>query len=128
MELAVALNLAFQAVEKVAFKFRDLAAAEAGHMDMIALRTSFVKMLFSLHVHEVEFVDETMSLEQMKRAIYRDAVHFWVDALRTAQNLAGIEMLLGSLNHAEYSAALTGHAQTAGHEFGLEASGSFCLG
>src|SRR5215472_9986000 len=54
MEPAVPLDLAFQAIEQVALKLSDLAAAQAGHVDVIALRPAFVVMLFSLQMHQIQ--------------------------------------------------------------------------
>jgi hypothetical protein len=127
VELAIALDLALETVEEIAFKLRDLAAAQARHVDVIALRATLVKVFLALHVHEVEFVNQAMTLEQVEGAVYGHAVHFRINALRAAQDLARIEVLLGSLDYAENGASLTGHAQTAGHKFRLQASGSFGL-
>jgi hypothetical protein len=41
--------------------------------------------------------------------------------------LAGVEMLLSGLHNAEDDSTLSSHAQTPGHEFRLQASGSFRL-
>jgi hypothetical protein len=53
VKAALALDLAFQPVKKVAFELGDLTAAQARHVDMIALWPPLVKMLFTLHVHQV---------------------------------------------------------------------------
>src|SRR5438477_12622732 len=57
VETALALNLAFEPVEEVAFELRNFATAQTGHVDVIAMRAAFVEMLLALHVHEVEFVN-----------------------------------------------------------------------
>lgn len=61
---AIALNLAFQPVKKIALEFGNLTASQTGHVDVIALRTTLVEMLLPLHVHEIQFVDEAMALQQ----------------------------------------------------------------
>ncbi len=63
MKTAVALNLSLKPVEQVALEFSDLSAAQACHVNVIALRTALVKVLLPLHVHQVEFVDQTMTLQ-----------------------------------------------------------------
>ncbi len=120
VELAIALDLSLEAVEQVAFEFHDLSAAQAGHMDMVALRTSLIIVLFALHVHEVEFVDQALPLEQFQRAINRDSIHLGIDFLGAPQNLAGIEMLLRGFDNAENRAALLRHTQASRHQFGLQ--------
>ena len=96
-------------------------------MNVVPLRTPFIEVFFTLHVHEVEFVNQAVALKQIQRAIDRYAVNAGVEAAGLAKDLRGIEVLLRSLYHAENGAALVGHAQAAGHEFGLQASGNFGL-
>ena len=69
MEAALALDLSFEAVEEVAFEFGDLAAAQTGHMNVIALRAPLIEMFFALHVHKVEFIDQAVPLQKIQRAI-----------------------------------------------------------
>ena len=51
VEVAITLNLSFQPVEQIAFKFGNLAATQASHVYVVALRASFIEMLLPLHVH-----------------------------------------------------------------------------
>ena len=50
MKLAIALDLALDAIEQVALEFLHFPATQAGHVHVIALRTAFVKMPFPLHM------------------------------------------------------------------------------
>jgi len=106
MEAAIALDLAFEAVEKIALEFHDLSATKTCHVNVIALRTAFVKMLFSLHVHQIEFVDQSVTLEQAEGAIDGNAVNSGIQFARVAENLRGIQMLLGGFNHNEDGTSL----------------------
>jgi hypothetical protein len=63
VELAVALNLPFEAVEKIALEFRDLSATQARHVNVVPLWTSFVKVLLSLHMHQVQLIHQTMAFQ-----------------------------------------------------------------
>ena len=119
VELAVALNLTFEPVEQIAFKLRDLAAAQAGHVDVVSLRTALVEMLLALHMHEVKLIDQAVTLEQINSPIDGDAVNLRINPPRLAQNLAGIQMLLCRLDDAQNSPPLMGHAQPARHQFSL---------
>ena len=51
MELAFALDLPFKAVEEIALELQDFPATQARHVQMIALRPTFVKVLLTLEVH-----------------------------------------------------------------------------
>jgi hypothetical protein len=57
MKMAVPLDLAFQAIKQIALKLGDASAAEASHMDVVALRPPLVEVLFSLQVHQIEFIN-----------------------------------------------------------------------
>jgi hypothetical protein len=53
VKLAIALDLSFKTVEKIALKFCYFSAAQAGHMDVVALRTAFIEVFFALQMHEI---------------------------------------------------------------------------
>lgn len=40
----------------MAFEFRDFAAAEAGHVDMVSLRAALIVVFFAFQVHQIELV------------------------------------------------------------------------
>jgi hypothetical protein len=122
MEAAVSLNLPLQAIKEITFEFRNLAAAQARHVDVVPLGAAFVEVFLALHVHEIEFVNQPVSLEQSERAVNRDPVNLRVQPAGAPQQLAGIEVLLGGFHHTENGAALARHAQPPRHQFRLEAS------
>ena len=66
MEAAVSLDLSFEAIEEVTLKFGDLSAAQTRHVDVVPLRAAFVEVFLALHVHEVEFVNQSVPLEQIQ--------------------------------------------------------------
>ncbi|HEX7895572.1 MAG TPA: hypothetical protein VF447_15340 [Terriglobales bacterium] len=112
VKLAVALNLALQAVKEIAFEFKDFTAAQAGHVDVIALRTALIEVLLALHVHEIEFVNESMALEQFERAVHGHAIDPCVQLAGVPQDLRRIQVLLGGFNHAQDGAALVRQPHT----------------
>ena len=61
VEPAVPLDLPFEPVEKIALEFRDLAATQARHMNVVTLGAPFIVVFLSLQMHEVEFVDQSMT-------------------------------------------------------------------
>jgi hypothetical protein len=97
-------------------------------VDVVALGAALEVMFFTMHVHEIEFIDQAMSFEQAEGAVDGDAVDVGIEAAGVAQDLAGVEVLFGGFDHAQDSAALAGHAQAARHKFGLQASRGFGLG
>src|SRR5438552_18643124 len=96
-------------------------------MDMVSLRPSFVEVFLALHVHQVQFVNQAVALEQTESAVDGDAVNAGIEAAGLAKNLSGVKVLLGCFYHGENSAPLVGHAQPARHQFRLQASRSFSL-
>jgi hypothetical protein len=111
VKTAVALNLPLKAVEQIAFEFHNLAAAEASHVDVVALGTALVEVLLALHMHQIELVNEPVALKQLQSAVYGNSVDGGVELARMTQELCGVEMLLGVFNHAENSAALPSQAK-----------------
>jgi hypothetical protein len=79
-------------------------------------------------MHEIEFVDQAVAFQQIEGAVDGDPIDVGVDFAGAAQDLAGVQMLLSGLDHAQNGAPLMGHAQSARHEFCLQASGRFGLG
>jgi len=127
VETAFALDLPFESVEQVAFELRNFSAAQAGHVDVIAVRAAFVEMLLALHVHEIEFIDQSVALEQFECAIDSYAVDARIEFARVTKDLRRVQVLLGRLYHAENGPALVGQAQPAGRERSLEITWSFGL-
>jgi hypothetical protein len=128
VEAAIALDLSLEAVEQIAFEFGDLSATETGHVDVISLRATLIKMFFALQVHEIEFIDQPLALEEVEGAVDGDAVDLRIEFLGAAKNSGGIEVLLGGFDDTQDHFALAGHAKSAGHELGLETSGLLGLG
>jgi hypothetical protein len=62
VKLALALYLAFEPLEQIAFELRNFAAAQARHMNVVPLRSSLVEVLLALHVHQVKLINEPVSL------------------------------------------------------------------
>ena len=110
MNVAVARDLIFQLVIEMAFKFADLAAAEAGYMDVIARAVSFVVVAVAAEMEKVEFVNETVFLQEIDGAVYGDQMDFRADFLRPLQDLIDIEMLLGVVHNLENYATLAGES------------------
>jgi hypothetical protein len=113
MEAAVSLNLPLQAIKEIAFEFRNLAAAQARHVDVVPLWAAFVEVLLALHVHQVEFVHKSVPLQEAQSAIHGYPVNSGVHLSRVAKDLRGIKVLLRIFDNFEDGAALPGQAKAA---------------
>jgi hypothetical protein len=113
VKATVALDLSLQTVEQIAFEFGDATAAQARHMDVITLRPTLVKMLFTFEMHEIQLVYETVAFQQAECAIHGYPVNIGVNFPGAPQDLRGVEMLSGSFHHSQNSAALASHTQAA---------------
>ncbi len=117
-----------QPLETIAHEFRDLATAQASHVDVVALQFALVVVTLAVDVHQVEFVDQALALQQLQGAVHRAAVDAGIDLLRLAQNLTGIEMLVGGFDYAQDGAALLRHADAALGEVRLQPARHLGLG
>jgi len=126
-EAAISLYLLFESFESVAHKLRDLAAAQACHVNMIACQLALVVMPLAVDVHQIEFIDQALPFQQAQCAVDGAAVDGGIDPLRLAQNLGGIQMLARRLHHAQDGAPLLGHANSAFREMGLQPARHFGL-
>jgi murein endopeptidase len=68
-----------------------------------------------------------MPLEQAQSAVDGYTINLRINLSRVAQNLARIQMLLGSLHDAQNGAPLAGHAQSTRHQLGLQAAWNLSL-
>ena len=96
-------------------------------MEMFTRRLAFVEMFLALQVHQVQFVDQSVSLQQTKRAVNRDSIDGGILALRFAQDLTGVEMAVGRLHDVQDGAALARDADAAAGEFRNQVSRSFSV-
>jgi hypothetical protein len=94
---------------------------------MIALGTTFIVVLLALQVHEVELVNQAVALEQIESAVDGHTIDLGIDPAGMAQDLAGVEVLLGGLHHTQDGATLARHAHSTRHQFGLQAAWGFGL-
>jgi len=113
LDVAVAGDLIFELLVEAGFEFANLAAAEAGHMDVVARAMSFVVVAIAAEMEKIEFVDEAFFLEQVDGAINGDEMDVGIDLLGALEDLIDVEMLLGAVHDLEDDAALASEANTA---------------
>ena len=84
MKATIPLDLSFQTIKQITLELSNLAAAQTRHMDVVPLWTPLIVVLLALHMHQVEFVDQSMAFEQTQRAVHRYTIDLRVDATGTA--------------------------------------------
>ena len=84
---------------------------------MVALGLYLVVVLFTLQMHEVEFVDQAQLLKELDCAINSGAVDVRLPPAGKFDQRAGIEMLLCFLNGLAKRRALRGQTNTSGTWF-----------
>jgi len=82
VEAAVSFYLPFDAIKQVTFEFLHGTASQTGHMHVVALRTAFVEVTVSLKVHQVQFIHQSLALQQRQSAIDGNAIDSGVAASR----------------------------------------------
>ena len=94
------------------FEFADLAAAEAGDMDVVAGAVGFVVVAVAAEMEKIKLVDEAFFFEEVDGAVDGDEVDGGVDFLRAFQDLVDVEVLFGVVHDFEDDAALAGEANS----------------
>jgi hypothetical protein len=112
-EGALLLHFPLELGEQDTLKLRYLATAYASHMQVFAASASLVKMPFAFHMHEIEFIYETLALQESQCAVHGNAVHPVIESLRLAQNLCCIQMAIGRLDDADDNPPLIRDADSA---------------
>ena len=89
---------------------------------MVARAMTFIKMLLTVDVEQVELVDEPELLKHVECSVDGDAVDAGVHLLRALENGAGVQMALGVVHHLKQDATLACEADAAFRESRLKAS------
>jgi hypothetical protein len=79
LNVAVAGDLVFELFVEARFKFADFTAAEAGYVDVIAWAVGFVIVTVATKVEKIEFVDESLTFEEVDGAVDGDQMDVLVD-------------------------------------------------
>jgi hypothetical protein len=125
LHVEVAGDLFLELFVKTGFEFADLAATEAGDMDMVAWAVSFIIVAVAAKMEEVEFVDEAFLFEEIDGAVDGDEVDGGVHFLGAFEDLIDVEVLLSIVHDFEDDAALAGEANSLFAQGFLEVAGGF---
>ena len=124
-KVAIERNLFLQLFIELALEFANLAAANAGDMDVVAGTMAFVEMAMSAEMQQIEFVDQTELLEQFEGAINSDPRDFRVDLLRPFENFSCIEVARSTFDYLKQDTALARQTNATGTEFALKTAWRF---
>jgi hypothetical protein len=117
-------DLPLQPLEGGAGELFDLAALEAGKMQVILLRLDFVIVFFAVEMHEIELVDHAQALEQFDGPVNCGAVDLWIAFAGQLQQLRRIQMAGCLLDRLDQRAALSGKTNSLGF-YGVQQVVSF---
>ena len=123
LNATIAGDLLHEVLVETGLEFADLAAADAGDVDVVARAVRFVVVAIPAKVEEIELVDETFFFEEIDSAVDRDEMDFGTDFLGAVEDLINVEMLLGGVHDLEDDAALARETNAALTQRLLEMAG-----
>ena len=124
MKSALSLQLLFQRVKRLADKLGNFAAPHTGHVDVIASQLSLVVMTFTIYVHQVEFIDQTLPLKQANGPIHCASINRRIHRARLAQDLARVQMFRRRFDYAQNRPSLASHANASLRQLHLQSPGN----
>ena len=110
LESELRLHLSAQSLELFAEEFLDASAAQADDMRVLLFEASFVVVFFAFEVSQVQLVHQTAFLEQLQRAIHRDAVELGVLLFGHLIQALGVQMQPGVVDQFEQQPPLAREA------------------
>jgi len=91
---------------------------------MVARAVAFVEMLVAAEVQEIEFVNQTIALEQIESTVNRDTMNAGIDFLRAFEDGARVQVAFRLVHDLEQDFSLAREAHAAFFESGLQAAGA----
>ena len=101
LKTEVALDLVAHFLERIAEEFFDLAAAQADHVGVLLLQTSFVIMLIAVMVHEIELIHQSSGFEQLQRSVNRYAIELRILFAGQLIEALSVQVLAGLVNQVQ---------------------------
>jgi hypothetical protein len=94
---------------------------------MIARAVALVKMTVTPKVKQVEFVYQSLALQQIESSVDGDARDFRINFLGAFENFVGVEMPPGGLHNLQKYFPLARKADSARAQFVLKPTGGFVI-
>lgn len=120
-------DLAFQFFVELAFELSDFPASHASDVNMIARAVALVKMTVASQVKQVEFVDQSLALQQIEGSVDRDARDSRIDLLGAFEDFVSIKMPPGGFHNLQKHFSLPCEAYSARGQLVLKPSGGFVI-
>lgn len=114
VELIRSADLLFQSFKRGSCKFDNCSAPKTGKMKVVLPRPSFVIMLLTVQVHQIEFVNHAQFLQQLDGPIYGRAIDVWFFSSGQLQQAFGIKMRGCLLNGLDQDAPLSRQPYSSG--------------
>ena len=105
--------MVLQLFVQAAFEFADLAAAQAGNVDVVPRPMRLVIVAVAAQMKQIQLIDEALFFQQVNRAVNRNEVYSRVHLLRPLENLIHVQMLLGVVHHLQNHSPLARHSNPA---------------
>jgi len=123
LDVAIAGDLVLKLFVKAGFELANLAATEAGDMNVIAGTVGFVVMAVAAEVEKIELVNEAFLFEKVDGAVDGHEMDGGVNFLGAREDLVDVEVLLGVVHDFQDDAALAGEADALLAKRSLETAG-----
>ena len=115
-------DLPLQLFVKLALELAHFAALHASNVDVVARAVFFIEVAMSAQMEQIEFVDQTLALQQIDGSIYRNARDVRINFLRALQNFVSIQMPRRGFHYLQKDPALAGQTNAAGAQFALKSA------
>jgi hypothetical protein len=113
LDIAIGGDLLFELFVQPRFKLADFATAKARDVNVVSRAMRFVIVAITAQVKKIEFVNETLALQEIDGAVDSDEMNFGIDFLGALKDLVHVKMLLGGIHYLEDNPPLPGKPNTA---------------
>jgi hypothetical protein len=107
-KILLGADLPLQALKCGTVEFLDLPAMETRQMQMVFLCLDLVVMFFSVEVHQVQLIDQSHALQQLKRPVDGRAINLGIPLASPRQQGGRVQMGICTLNGFDQRAPLRG--------------------
>jgi hypothetical protein len=108
LKIVCRADLALQSLEGGTNELLNFPAIKARKMEMIFLCLDLVVVLFTVEVHQVQFIDHPEALQQLDGSIHRSSIDIRISIARQLQQALRVQMSRRLLNGLNQRAALRG--------------------
>ena len=114
LKIVCRADLALQSLEGGTNELLNLPAIKARKMEMLFLSPDLVVVLFTVEVHQVQFIDHPEALQQLDGSVRRSSIDIRISNARQLQQAFRVQMTRRLLNGLNQCAALCGQTYPPG--------------